>query len=249
MLAVSLDNISISYGSNIVLKDINIGIEEGEFVSIVGPNGGGKSTLLKLLLGLLIPNSGKAEILGQDTGSIPAGVIGYVPQIKTLDRYFPANPIELVASGINGNWSGRIKKEQKSLALEALEQVGVAHLANRSLNKLSGGEMQKVYLARSFARKPRLLFLDEPITGIDSVSEKDISKLIDEYYHSAKITVVMVTHDWEAAYHHSTRVLLLNKSVICYAPPEQAFEDSYLRKTFGHIGHTHEMIFGAKRHD
>ena len=249
MTAISLKNLTVQFGSFIPLMDISLQIDEGAFISVVGPNGGGKSTLIKVLLGLIKPDSGKAGIFGKNPDEISSDLIGYVPQIKTLDRSFPALPIELVVSGITGRWSGLMKPAIKRQALEAMEQVGVAHLAKRPLSKLSGGEMQKVYLARSLARKPKLLFLDEPVTGIDSAAEKDISKLIDEYHNSSGLTVVMVTHDWEAAYHHSSKVLLLNRTVVCFDSPKTAFRDDNLRLAFGHIGHKHEMNFGVKHHD
>jgi len=249
MTAISLENITVQFGSFIPLKDINIQVEEGAFISIVGPNGGGKSTLIKVLLGLIKPEKGNARIFGKNPDEISSGLIGYVPQIKTLDRSFPALPIELVVSGISSNWSGFMNTPTKKLAIEAMEQVGVAHLSKRPLSKLSGGELQKVYLARSIARKPKLLFLDEPVTGIDSAAEKDITRLIDEYQNTSNITVIMVTHDWEAAYHHSSKVLLLNKTVVCFDSPATAFRDENLRMAFGHIGHQHEMNFGVKHHD
>lgn len=249
MTAIKLENITINFGTHIVLKDINLEIEEGSFVSVVGPNGGGKSTLIKLLLGLIKPNTGKALLYGKEPEKMLAAMIGYVPQIKTLDRSFPAMPVELVATGITGKWPGILTPAREKVSIEALEQVGAAHLAKRQLSKLSGGEMQKVYLARSIVRKPKLLLLDEPSTGIDSASEKDLNKFIDDYHSSTNATFIMATHDWEAAFHHSSEVLLINRSVICFAKPEEAFCDENMRKAFGHIGHPHDMIFGAMQHD
>lgn len=249
MSAVSLRNITVRFGTHTALNNVSFNAESGSFISVVGPNGGGKSTLIKLLLGLVSQESGTAEIFGKSPDKTPASKIGYVPQLKTLDRSFPALPVELVASGINGTWSTRLTTDEKRIAGEALDMVGVGHLAKRQLSKLSGGEMQKVYLARSIVRKPELLLLDEPATGIDSASEKDLSKLLEEYQKSTVSTVIMVTHDWEAAYHHSSSVLILNQSVICFENPDKAFHENNMRIAFGHIGHKHEMNFGVKDHD
>lgn len=246
MNCLDLKNVTVDFGSHLALNEISFEVEKGSFVSVVGPNGGGKSTLIKVLLGLIKPTHGSVLVHGDLPSDIDWKTIGYVPQIKTLDRSFPAIPLELVATGLNGSWSALVSSNDKKLANEALEQVGALHLAKRQLSRLSGGEMQRIYLARSIVRKPRLLLLDEPSTGIDSASEKDLIKLIEEYSEANNATVLMVTHDWEAAMHHSTKVLMLNRSVICFSEPEIAFCDENLRKTFGHIGHKHDMRFGAK---
>ncbi len=247
--AVSLEALSLRFGSHSALSDITLNINKGAFISIVGPNGGGKSSLIKVLLGLIKPTSGNAYIFGKKPDEIETHKIGYVPQIKTLDRSFPALPLELVLTGLTGTWTGRISSKMKKLALEGLEKVGASHLACRPLSKLSGGEMQRIYLARSLVRKPELLLLDEPSTGIDSVAEKDINKLLDEYKKESNSTVIMVTHDWEAAYHHSDGVIMLNCGLVDFAPPRDAFNDDNLRMTFGHMGHAHEMNFGGGHND
>lgn len=128
--------------------------------------------------------------------------------------------------------------------MEVLDSVGAVHLANKQLSTLSGGELQRIYLARSFVRNPKILLLDEPATGIDLTLESDIYNLIDDYRKKNKSTVIMVTHDWDTAYHHSDRVLILNKQVVCYDKPDIAFNDGSMRRAFGHIGHKHNMILG-----
>jgi len=198
-------------------------------------------------LGLIGDYSGDVFILGDKPNKLSAKDIGYVPQIKTLDRSFPAMAIELVASGVKSKWLTKLKPEETEFLLNAMQEVGVEHLAYRQLSKLSGGELQRVYLARSFVRKPKILFLDEPSTGIDVKAEKDMCQIIDKYKKNSDVTVIVVTHDWNYAYYHSDKVLMLNRSQFCFAPPETAFGSEILRELFGHIGHHHTMKFGVNQ--
>ncbi|ROL59084.1 metal ABC transporter ATP-binding protein [Bacteroidetes/Chlorobi group bacterium ChocPot_Mid] len=245
---ILFNNVSVVFGKHTAIENINLTISPNTVVTVVGPNGGGKTTLLKVILGLVKPTSGELLINGKDTCSLPPSVIGYVPQIKTLDMSFPALSIELVASGLKNNWVAWLSKDEKKKSLEALEKVGAKHLANRQISKLSGGELQRVFLARSFVRNPEILLLDEPVTGIDFVGENDIHNIIEEYRKESNTTILMVTHDWEAAYHHADKVILINRNLICYESPDHAFSEKNLRMTFSHIGHKHEMIFGVQHH-
>ena len=242
-IAINVDSLTVFYGKYCVIRDITFSINKNEFVTIVGPNGGGKTTLLKAILGLVEPTNGKIEVFSKPPKELDFHEIGYVPQIKNLDRTFPAKVIELVATGLTGKWKFVITKEIRNLALEALAKTGIENLAERPLTKLSGGELQRVYLARSIIRKPKLLILDEPATGIDSVAEVDFSKILEEQQKMFNTTILMVTHDWEYAFHHSNKVILLNKRLIAFDSPKKAFTEENLKKTFGHIGHEHTMQF------
>lgn len=243
---IEISNLTHIFGTHTVLEDINLIISESDFISVVGPNGGGKSSLFKLILGLVIPSKGIITIEGKAPQSQNSMCFGYVPQIKTSDRSFPALSIELVASGLTSNWSARLNKDVRDKSLEALEEVKGTHLAFRPVSKLSGGELQRIYLARCIVRKPKILLLDEPSTGIDSSSEGDLNKILEDIRNKSSTTVIMATHDWESAYHHSDKVILLNKTVVCFDEPEKAFNEESLRITFGHIGHKHDIIFGAR---
>ncbi len=243
---IDISSLSLLYGSHTVLEDITLDIASGEFISIVGPNGGGKSSLIKLMLGLLYPTSGTILIDGQAPQQHNSLYFGYVPQLKTAARSFPATAVELVASGIEANWLARLSDKLLADSIDALRKVSAENLADIQLSKLSGGELQRIYLARSIARKPKVLLLDEPATGIDTASESDLNNILDKIRKETKTTVLMVTHDWETAYHHSDRVMILNKNVICFNTPEKAFTDEVLRIAFGHEGHKHKMIFGAR---
>ncbi len=248
-ILIKFDNLSVSYSKYYALEDINLEILDNSFTAVLGPNGGGKTTFLKIILGLIKPSSGQILIKGKKPSELANKTIGYVPQIKTLDRTFPALSIELVISGLRGNWPSKMKTEEINKALFSLKQVGAEHLANRSLSELSGGELQRIFLARSFVREPDLLLLDEPATGVDAVGESDIYNIIGDYKAKTNATIIMVTHDWEAAYHHASKVLLLNRSQICFNEPDIAFKEENLRKAFSHIGHSHTMVFGVKNHD
>jgi len=245
-IVVAFENVTVRFGSHTALENITLEIKGGLFITIVGPNGGGKTTFLKLILGLLEPTIGNVNVFGEKPLKNLTQAIGYVPQIKTFDRSFPALPIELVATGLTGSWISILSKAQKKLALEALDQVGATNLARKPLGKLSGGELQRIFLARSIIRKPKLLLLDEPASGIDVAGEIDFNNILEDYKKRQNATIIMITHDWESAFHHSDYVLLLNRSVICYDEPKKAFSEKWLRIAFGHLGHSHDMIFGVK---
>ncbi|OGU13696.1 MAG: ABC transporter ATP-binding protein [Ignavibacteria bacterium GWB2_35_12] len=248
-IVIEIKNLFVNFARYSALENLNLSIPGGSFVSVVGPNGAGKTTFLKVILGLLKPNQGSITILGKQTDELSPFDLGYVPQVKTLDRSFPAMPIELVSTGLKAKWPGKMKQKDKKPVMEILEKVGAGNLAKRPLNKLSGGELQRVYLARALIRKPKILVLDEPATGIDWIGENDIHKIIDDYKSEFNATIIMVTHDWEAAYHHADHVLMLNRHILCFDTPDKAFTEQCLRQTFGHVGHRHEMIFVGRHHD
>ncbi|RMH73668.1 MAG: metal ABC transporter ATP-binding protein [Gemmatimonadetes bacterium] len=241
-IAVNVNHLSVQFETHQALEDIHLQIESGSFVSILGPNGAGKSTFIRVLLGLISPSRGTITLFGQPLERIPPHWIGYIPQVKTLDRSFPALAVELVISGLRRQWPARIRPAERELAQHALAQVDAGHLVDRSLGKLSGGELQRVYLARTLIRKPRLIMLDEPATGIDLVGEADMYRLLETYQREHHATTLMITHDWEAAY-HSSHVLLLNRRQIGFGPPQQVLTEECLRRAFGHTGHAHAMFW------
>jgi zinc transport system ATP-binding protein len=246
---VNVDSMSVEIGDHLALCNLSLQIPDGTFVAIVGPNGAGKSTFLKVLLGLIKPTSGHVEVFGKHPKNVTPKMIGYVPQVKTMDRSFPALSIELVYTGLTQRWPWRFKKERRQQALAALEQVGAAHLADRPIGRLSGGELQRICLARSFVHSPKLMMLDEPATGIDAVGEEDMYRMLEDYQHKSGATVLMITHDWHAATHHADYVLLLNRKQISFGTPGEALNEDFLRKAYGHIGHKHELRFLVNSHE
>ena len=245
-VAVAVDRLSVRFGDHEALRAVSFQVEAGCFVAIVGPNGSGKTTLLKTLLGLEEPADGRVRLFGKSPCDVETSVTGYVPQIKTFDRRFPAVAVELVLSGLHRRWPFWIAEDERQRAVQALDRVGAGHLADRALGELSGGELQRVYLARSIIREPRLLVLDEPATGVDRAGAHDLYDLLEAYQQRSQATVLMVTHDWNAAYHHATHVLVLDRTQVSFGPPEEALSARHLRQAFGHVGHTHAMIVGGK---
>ncbi|MGQ9643314.1 MAG: metal ABC transporter ATP-binding protein [Ignavibacterium sp.] len=241
MNAVEVKNLSFSYGDIKILENLNFEIPENSFVSIVGPNGAGKTTLMKILLGLIKNFNGEVKIFGKSPDEVEPQLIGYVPQIKTMDRNFPALSIELVASGLMRRWPWSVKGTDREKSFKALSMVKAEHLAHRSITELSGGELQRVCLARSFVRNPKLVVLDEPATGIDAIGEADLYNLLETYQTNSGATILMITHDWHVAHHHSDYVLLLNRKQVSFGHPEEALSENNLRTAFGHIGHEHKI--------
>ncbi len=232
MHAVHTQNLSIFLGESQALTNISCCIKEGEFVAILGPNGAGKSTFLKVLLGVLEPSGGNVQIFEQSPRKVNPEWIGYVPQAKTLDRNFPALATELVVTGMHRTWLRRISGADRAAARDALKMVGADHLANRPLSKLSGGELQRIYLARSLARKPRLILLDEPATGIDTVGETDFYRLLDSYRHKHNATILMITHNQEVASQHADRVMVLNRRLFGFGTPAETMCDECLHSAY-----------------
>ncbi len=245
---VEANGITVAFEEVTALDDVSFEISEGSFVAIIGPNGSGKSTLLNALLGLEKLSKGSAQLFGCDPWKVRADDIGYLPQLKTLDRTFPAVALELVVSGLRHAWPWRIGKEEREVAIEALRLTGVEALAERPVAALSGGELQRVYLARSLAGRPRLLLLDEPGAGMDVTGEAEMYHLLEAYRSETDATVLMVTHDWEGARAHATQVLVIDRALVGFGPPEEWADEARLLQVFGHKGHigaTHEDLGDA----
>jgi len=209
---VAVEHACFAYGEMPVLRDVSFKVEAGEFIGIIGPNGGGKTTLLKLITGFLLPDHGHIEVLGTNPVDHPEGV-AYVPQNIHVDRAFPISVLELVLSGLLYRlpWYGRYRSEDIRAAEEALEKMGIAALKNRAFGSLSGGQMQRALIARAIVLKPKLLLLDEPCANVDSQAEADIYALLKSL--SGEVTILMVTHDLQASIQFVDRVLIVQGSV------------------------------------
>lgn len=246
---VRVDNLSIVYGTREVVRGVNLVADRGSFVAVLGPNGSGKTSFIKSLLGIVAPSTGSVDVYGGSPHTAEPGSIGYVPQVKTLERTFPAIALELVVSGLLGHWPARVSADSRATSREALERVGAGHLSGRQLSRLSGGELQRVYLARSLIRRPQLLLLDEPATGIDAAGTSDLYGVLETYQAATGATIFMVTHDWNVAYHHASHVLILNRDQVSYGPSADVLTEANLRRAFGHVGHDHAMFQKEIGHD
>jgi len=217
MTAILVENLSFSYGPSQVLTDVSFAVNVGEFIGVFGPNGGGKSTLLSLLMGFLKPGRGQIRIFGKPP-PLARSQMGSVPQIFHFDRLFPISVEEVVLGGrlTKLPWYGRFKKSDFLAVHAALGKVGMASFVRAPFSALSGGQAQRVLIARALASNPQLLLLDEPTASVDYSAQIEIYRLLKSL--KGKITVVMVTHDLNTAVAHVDRVFCVQKNLIPMSP-------------------------------
>jgi zinc transport system ATP-binding protein len=217
--AVKVEHVSFAYQEEPVLQDVSFHVLPGEFMGIIGPNGGGKTTLLKLLMNLLTPLSGKITILGSpNTSAIQH--IAYVPQSARFDKQFPISVLEIVLMGRLSHlkWHGCYSREDRLAAREALHKVGLSDHEQRAFGTLSGGQAQRVLIARALVSEPKLLILDEPTASVDTQAQADIYALLKQL--SGGITILMVTHDLKVAITYVDKVICVQRHVFTLKPEE-----------------------------
>ena len=241
MSLVVIRDVSFAYDGAPVLVDVDLAIEEGDFLAIIGPNGSGKTTLVKIILGLLRPSSGEIEIFGKRPDVFDEwNKIGYVPQKAThIDPFFPASVDEVVgmaftSSRRRGRASGR---EARAKVRRALEVVGMAEFSKEPIGRLSGGQQQRVFIARALVTSPRILFLDEPTTGVDAETQASFYDLLDRLNRSEGLTIVLVTHDIGIVNRHVNRVACLNQRLIYHGDHEAFCRSDAFRDMIGHGDH------------
>lgn len=212
---INLDNVSFSYDRLPVLEDVSLQVVEKEFLGIVGPNAGGKSTLLKLILGLLKPQAGSIKILGKKPRQ-QRKAIGYVPQYPAFARDFPITVEQVVLMGRlgAGRLLGRYSTEDYQAAKMALQEVEADDLAQRLVGALSGGQLQRVLLARALVSNPQILILDEPTANIDMRLESDIFDQLKSL--NERMTILVVSHDIAFISDYVHRVACLNRTLVCH---------------------------------
>jgi len=222
---IEVKNLSFTYHDNVILDGINLTINEGDYVAIIGPNGGGKTTFIKLLLGLRQPSDG--EITIYDTTPIKArNKIGYLPQYVNFNMDMPINVMDIVLQGRMQKNKLFYTKKDREIALEGLENMQVAHLKDRKIKELSGGQRQRVLLARALAKEPTILVLDEPTASIDLEGQKEIYALLK----SLPLTKIVVSHDINILFEGVNKVAHINKKLHLHEGVSET-----IRKNDGHF--------------
>ena len=217
--AVHINDLFVYYGQTPALAGVCLDVPEGAFLGIIGPNGGGKSTLLKAMLGLVPIFSGAVEVYGKKPGE--GASIGYVPQFGMIDRKFPITVQEVVLMGkLRPGLTPffRYTKSDRGEAQALLAKVGIGDLADRQISELSGGEFQKMLVARALISKPKLLLLDEPTASVDAISRDQIYCLLSEF--NKDMTIILVTHDLMAISTYVHELACLNSSLVYHGAPE-----------------------------
>lgn len=232
---VELDDVWLRYEEKWVLTSIFFKCFAGEILGVVGPNGGGKTTLLNVILGLVRPQRGTVRLFGRKPDKRSRQQIGYLPQISNAVRSFPVAVLDVVLMGLYGRLGvfRRPQAIQKAAALNLLAKVNMADHARRPFGELSGGQQQRVKIARALASEPKLLILDEPSTGVDSVAQEDFYELLAELRDEQGLSAIMVSHDIGVITSHADRVACLNRELHYHRAPDFCFSDDLQRRIFG----------------
>jgi zinc transport system ATP-binding protein len=220
---ITLKDISYSYNAHLVLEDVSISIHEKDFVGMIGPNGGGKTTLLRLMLGFLTPTRGTVRVMGQHPRKVRR-LIGYVPQHMDVDRDFPIAAKEVVAMGVMGSrsflpWFGA---SQWTRVMEAMEAVGIERIAEQRFSELSVGQRQRCLIARALVSRPQILILDEPTASVDNTAEKDIYELLHSI--NKDVTILLASHDVSFISKYVNRVVCVNRLAACHMAKDVTVE-------------------------
>lgn len=234
---VRFENVSYSYASQEVLSNLSFSIQKGEYLAVSGPNGGGKSTLVKLILGLLRPKEGKIEIFSEEIENFNKKfLIGYVPQrISQSFPYFPIAVFEVILSGLVSKIGllRRFSKRSTQDAEAVMDLLGISHLRKRMIAELSGGERQKVFIARALVADPKLLILDEPSTGVDQPYREQFYSFLKDVNHKKELTIVLVSHDIDVVSKDASALLCLNRYLVSHGSPKDALNSDMLEKLYG----------------
>jgi len=234
----------VHYDGRVALEDVTFILNAGEQMAVVGPNGAGKSTLFKVIAGVLHPTSGEVKVFGSEPGEHIC--IAYVPQRSQVDWSFPATVADVVMMGRIGKlgplrWP---KARDWEYVRRCLEVVGLADIANRQIGELSGGQQQKVFIARALAQEAELMLMDEPLTGLDVPSQEEILQILQEL-RNHNVTVMIATHNLSLAAERFDRIMLLNRRILGLGQPEEVFTPERLLEAYGghlQLVHTGEGV-------
>lgn len=230
---LAVHDLTVAYHRKPVLWDVDLDIPENKLVAVVGPNGAGKSTLLKACLDLIPKASGEVGVYGKAYKD-QRHLVAYVPQRESVDWDFPVSVLDLVTMGTYRKlgWFRRVGKKERGAAMDALDHVGIAHLADRQISQLSGGQQQRAFLARALAQDAKVYLMDEPFAAVDAATEEAIVKILQELNERGK-TCVVVHHDLATVARYFDWVVLLNMRIVAAGPTDDIFTKDNLEKTYG----------------
>lgn len=234
---IEVNDVSFNYANIPVLEHVGFSVKTGEYLGIIGPNGGGKTTLLKIILGLLKPDSGSVKIFGLNMEEFKERYrIGYVPQKSAqAEFFFPATVEEIIRSGRTARIGilKRFSSKDNEAVEEAMETAGVSEYRSRLISRLSGGERQRVLIARALAGGPSILILDEPAVGVDIASQEMFYEFLAHLNREQGITIMFVSHDVGVIAQEVNTILCLNHRMMCHGSPESFIKEEYLEKLYG----------------
>lgn len=234
---IKLDNVSFAYGSHSVLQNLTFSVYKGEYLGIIGPNGGGKTTLIKIILGLLNPTNGTVTLFGKDRHDFKEKHrIGYVPQrVMQADKDFPATVFEVVRTGRipRLGFFERFSKEDIEVVNRAMDIAGIAKYRDTLVGNLSGGERQRVFIARALAGEPEVLILDEPTVGVDIAAQKTFYEFLASLNRDHHLTILFISHDVDIISQETKTVLCLNHNMVCHGLPQNLLDENILKQLYG----------------
>jgi zinc transport system ATP-binding protein len=227
---VELSGVQVDLGGSRVLENLDLAVGRNDFLGVIGPNGGGKTTLLRVILGMVTPTDGSVSVFGTDPAHARKRV-GYVPQQTFFDRGFPISVLDTVLLGFLQRRPPlrRFTRADRRSAAEALDRVGLAHLAGRRLGALSGGELQRAFIARALVGRPQLLLLDEPTSSVDQTSKTSVYELLHQL--RSELAIILVTHDVGVISNHVDSIACLNRRLFLHN--DKTISSETLRKVYG----------------
>lgn len=240
---ITVEHLTKRFGDTDVVSDVSFVVEPGEILAIIGPNGAGKSTLLRTLMGFETPTSGTVRIYGKTPDKARTS-IAYVPQRFQFDRLIPMTVQEFLE--LSAHVNGMHGAESETVIHERLEAVGLGGHEKKLLRSLSGGQLQRLMIARALLTKKELLMLDEPVAGIDLEGQKTVYELIQSINEEFGTTCVLISHELDVVFRYATRVLCINKRALCHGRPNEVITEQVIKQMYGgdhsahyHHGHTH----------
>lgn len=233
-LILLVENVSFSFNGLEIIQDVSFAISPGDFVALIGPNGSGKTSLIRIILGILKPSTGRIVLLGEELSQFTQWQrIGYVPQKAThMDPYFPASVREVVAMGLlSKKRFPRLFTRQDEAAIDrALDQVDMKALKNRRIGELSGGQQQRVFIARAIVNGPDVLFLDEPTAGVDADTQARFYEMLADLNRKEGLTIVLITHDFGIITKHVSKVACLNQRLFFHGTHDEFCSSSVVQE-------------------